>query len=309
MTQPKVSVIILHLNDVDGLLECLTSLGRISYANFDIFVVHNGPENAELEKRLSPFSGRLSEIIHNGKNLGFAGGNNIGIKRALRKGAEYVFLLNDDTVVGEDFLDILIEAAQKNPLSAMMGPEVRYFDKRERISFSGAVFDPLGYQFTFPRSGELAKSSAVPVLTESDYITGCALLVKKAVIEKIGLLDERFFLYWEDTDWCLRAKKAGFLNFVAPAAKIWDKVSASSGGNDSPLNAYHKTRGQLLFAGSHVPGIRIKLIAGFARDIAWLLFKSSEPERKKKALAYLAAMVDYFLGKTGSGPLWLWPGK
>ena len=308
MTQPKVSVIILHLSDADGLLECLASLGRVSYANFDIFVIHNGPESAELEKRLLPFSERLIEIIHIGNNLGFSVGNNIGIKRALEKGAEYVFLLNDDTVVGEDFLNILMDAAQKNPLAGTLGAEVRYFAERERISFSGALFDPLSCRFTFPRSGELAKGSAGLPLIESDYITGCALLVSKKLIDTVGLLDERFFLYWEDTDWGLRAEKAGFKNLVIPSAHVWHKVSVSSGGMDSLIRVYHKTRSHLLLAKLHAPDALTKLHIQFIRDIAWLLLKSDDRNRFKKARAYIAAIKDYHKGKADKGPQWIWNG-
>lgn len=308
MTQPKVSVIILHFSDTDGLLECLASLGRVSYANFDIFVIHNGPESAELEKRLSPFSRRLIEIIHIGNNLGFAAGNNIGIKRALEKGAEYFFLLNDDTVVGEDLLNILMDAAQKNPLAGMLGAEVRYYAERERISFSGAVFDPLSCRFTFPRSGKLANGSAELPLIESDYITGCALLVSKKLIDTVGLLDERFFLYWEDTDWGLRAKKFGFQNLVIPSAHVWHKVSFSSGGMDSLIRVYHKTRSHLLLAKLHAPDALTKLHIQFIRDIAWLLLKSNDRNRFKKARAYIAAIKDYHKEKTDKGPQWIWNG-
>lgn len=141
---------------------------------------------------------------------------------------------------------------------------------------------------------------------ESDFITGCALLVKRKVIEKIGFLDERFFLYWEDVDWGLRAKKAGYRNVLVPSAHIWHKISVSTGGPASPLKAYHKTRSHLFFANLYASGALIKLHYGFMRDIAWLLFKSLDEDRFKKAFAYFAAQKDYHYGKTDKGPSWLW---
>ena len=305
MSQPKISIIILHLCEMDGLLECLSFLGGVSYGNFDVFVVQNGPEGYELKKRLPPFPGRLAEIIYTGKNLGFAAGNNIGIKRALQKGADYVLLLNDDTVVSPDFLDILVAEAEKDPLIGMLGPEVLCFRDRERVSFAGAKLDPVAGTFSFPRSGEFSTASGGTPPFESDYITGCALLVKKSLLDRIGLLDERFFLYWEDSDWGLRAKKAGFRCLVVPAARIWHKVSASSGGNDSPLKAYHKTRSHLLFAELHAPPAKKKLLLQAARDIVWLVFKSGAPGAFRRAAAYAAAVSDYLRGRGGAGPAWL----
>jgi GT2 family glycosyltransferase len=305
MAQPKVSVIILHLRDIDGLLACLASLCGISYGNFDLILVHNGPRDAELEKRVSLFSGRLAEVIHTGKNRGFAEGNNIGIRRALQKGADYVLLLNDDTVVGPDFLDILVAEAEKDPVVGMLGPEVLYFGDRDRISFAGARFDPAAGDFSFPRSGELSSASGGTPPVETDYVTGCALLVKKSLLEKIGPLDESFFLYWEDSDWGLRAAAAGFKSLVVPAAKIRHKVSVSSGGNDSPFKIYHKTRGHFLFARRHAPAAARGLALRYLRDVAWLVLKSRQPGRSKKAAAYLAGVADHFLGRTGPGPAWL----
>jgi len=303
MVQPKVFVIILNLRDTEGLVDCLTSLCRVSYANFDVILVHNGVRDVELERRVSPFSARLAGIIHTGENTGFSKGNNVGIRLAFQKGAEYVFLLNDDTVVSPDFLDILMTEAEKDPLAGMLGPEVLCYGDRERVSFSGAKFNPDAGIFSFPRSGELSQTQTGSF--ESDYVTGCAVLVKRKLIDKIGLLDERFFLYWEDSDWGLRAKKAGFRCLVVPAAKIWHKVSASSGGTDSAFKAYYKTRNKLVFADMYAAEAKNKILIGFARDIAWLFFKSREPGRFKKGIAYLSAVVDWYFDRTGRGPAWL----
>ena len=303
MAQPKVSIIILHLYDRAGLLACLSSLTAVTYANFDAYVVHNGPVNAELEQSLAAFSGRLAGLVHTGENTGFARGNNAGIRLALQNGADYVLLLNDDTAVSPDFLDLLVAEGEKNPAAGMLGPEVMYFGDRERVSFSGAKFEAASGTFSFPKAGELAAPGADPF--GSDYITGCALLVKKKVIEKIGLLDERFFLYWEDSDWGLRAAAAGFENLVVPSAKIWHKVSASLGGNDSPLKAYHKTRSHFLFAELHAPRAKKALLLKLARDTAWLLFKSRKPGAFLLAAAYLAGAAGYFAGRGGAGPAWL----
>lgn len=302
LTIPKVCIIILHFKNIPCLAECLASLETVAYRNFDVIIVNNGSDD------LRGIAGQLKlkvEVLTSPSNTGFACGNNLGIREAIKNQADYVLLLNDDTIVSSDFLDILVAEGEKDPLSGMLGPEVLYYGDRERIAFAGAEFDQAAGIFSFPRSGEFSAAPGASVPVESDYITGCALLVKKNLIDKIGLLDERFFLYWEDSDWGLRAKKAGFRCLVVPAAKIWHKVSASAGGNDSPLKAYYKTWGHLLFLDSYAPSAKKRILAGFALDIAWLIFKSNNRDRIKKAWAYVAAIADHYSGRAGQARSYL----
>jgi GT2 family glycosyltransferase len=188
----------------------------------------------------------------------------------------------------------------------MLGPKIYYFDEPQRIWFAGARFDEETGLISFPHSDEIEKNGKNEKLEGSDYVTGCAMLIKRKTIEEIGLLDERFFLYWEDVDWGLRAKKAGFKNILIPNAHIWHKVSVSAGGVNSPLRAYHKTRSHLLLAKLHAPGTLYSLQADFLRDIAWLLLKSKDVARFNKTLAYMAAIKDYHMSRTDKGPQWLW---
>ena len=304
--QPKVSIIIVHWKDISCLKDCLTSLNKILYDNYDIIIVNNGSNSLN---GVCETTKEKTRIIQNPSNIGFTGGNNLGIKEALKNQADYVLLLNDDTVVSPDFLNILVNYGENHPDAGMLGPKVYYFDEPKKISFAGAELNKTsGFIYT-PHYDEIDNNTIDEIPVESDYVTGCALLVKKSLIEKIGLLDERFFLYWEDIDWGLRSKKANFNNMIIPASKIWHKISTSSGGPNSPLKLYHKTRGHLLLADLHLPETKYKIMLKFMRDIAWLLFKSSDPDRIKKARAYFAAIKDYYLRKTDRGPLWLWENK
>ncbi len=305
MHNPKVNIIILHFRNFSILSECLQSSQKISYPDYDITVVNNGsslPLNIAPRNEITESS---LQTINTQENLGYARGNNIGIRDALKRGAEYILLLNDDTVVSPDFLSILLETAERSTDIGIVGPTIYYFVEPQKIWFAGARFDPDSCMI---KSHETAGSDdeVSSDLIDSDYITGCALLIKKAVIEKIGLLDERFFLYWEDVDWGLRAKKAGLKRLVVPQSQIWHKVSVSTGGMDSPLRAYHKTRSHLLMAKLHSPNALTKLHIGFFRDIAWLLLKSNDRDRIRKARAYMTAMIDYRRGRTDRGPEWLW---
>lgn len=294
MAKPKVSIIILHLRDTAGLIACLSSLRALAYPDFEIILVHNGPPDPALDALAAAFPGGRAEALHTGRNAGFAAGNNAGIRRALGKGAEYVLLLNDDTEVSPGFLDLLVEEAEKDPAAGMLGPQILYLSEPGRIAFAGAGFDQASCSFSFPHADEPCAESGGAAPYGSDYITGCALLVKRAVLEKIGLLDERFFLYWEDGDWGLRAGKAGYRCLVVPAARIWHKVSASSGGNDSPFKAYHKAFSRLLFCDLHAPEAKRGVLRGFARDVVWLLLKSGRGDRLEKAWAYISAAAAHY---------------
>ncbi len=301
---PKVTIIILHLKDYNCIVDCVSSLNMITYQNYDIIVVHNGPENNDLRDAIIPASQHIGKIINTGENLGFAQGNNIGIKQALKDGAEYVLLLNDDTEVDPGFLTALIDVAVSRPDAGILGSTIFYYDQPEKIWFAGAKF--VSETCTVTTEGfdqPVRHKGSVPI--KSDYITGCALLVKKDTMKKVGMLNENFFLYCEDVDWGLRCMKAGLKNLIVTHSHIWHKVSISSGGVDSLMRVYHKTRSQLLIARLYNSKILWKLQRKFFRDIAWVLFKSSDPHRIKKARAFLAAMIDYHTGKTGKGPDWL----
>jgi len=302
---PKISIIIVHLDNQLALVDCLKSCQKILYPNYEIIIVKNGSKSQLSLTALQGFAERVSMIINSAENVGYARGNNLGIQKALTHNANYILLLNDDTIVPPNFLDILVEEGEKSSNIGMLGPKIYYASESNRICFSGAYFNRQTCMLSFPGADQFdERSEGEPY--DSDYITGCALLIKREVIEKIGLLNERFFLYWEDVDWGLRAKKAGFKNIIVPSAHIWHKVSVSTGGMESPLKAYHKTRSHLAMAKLHTPWALNKLQRGFFRDVAWLVLKSSSKDRIKKALAYLAAIKDYHLGKTDRGPHWLW---
>ncbi|MGD1152444.1 MAG: glycosyltransferase family 2 protein [Syntrophales bacterium] len=305
MHNPKVNIIILHFRNFSILSECLQSSQKISYPAYEITVVNTGsrlPLNIATQNKITESS---LQVINTQDNLGYARGNNIGIRDALKRGSEYILLLNDDTVVSPDFLSILLETAEKSTDIGIAGPTIYHFDEPQRLWFAGARFDPESCMIKSLETAHIDNEVSSDLI-DSDYITGCALLIKKAVIEKIGLLDERFFLYWEDVDWGLRAKKAGLRNFVVPQSRIWHKVSVSTGGMDSPLRAYHKTRSHLLMAKLHSPKALTRLHMGFFRDIAWLLIKSSDINRVLRARAYMAGIIDYHRDRTDRGPQWLW---
>lgn len=302
---PMVSIIIVHFDNQVLLLECLESCNGLTYPNHEIIVVTNGSKSQFALSELQAIAARVTVSVSSNENIGYSKANNLGIREALNHDANYILLLNDDTIVSPDFLNILVEEGERSAGAGILGPEIFYATRPKKIWFAGAKFDFKNCKVSTDGFDEGdGREDSLPV--ESDYISGCALLIKRSTIEKIGLLDERFFLYWEDVDWGLRAQRVGFKNIVVPSAKIWHKVSVSTGGMDSPLRAYHKTRSHLLFAKIHSPWALNKLYIGFLRNVAWLLLKPNDQDRVRKARAYISAIRDYSLERTDKGPKWLW---
>lgn len=306
---PKVFAVILNVADTPGLLDCLLSLDKASCPGLGIIVVHNGPLLEGFAAAVRAASAKVAEVLFTGFNSGFAAGNNYGIRRALSLGADYVLLLNDDTAVAPDFLERLLTEAARNPEAGMLGPRILYFSEPERIWFSGARFDGAACAYSFPGADGKEADYGHAAPEETDYMTACAVLVRRELLENIGLLDESYFMYWEDADWGLRASEAGFKSLVVPAAKIWHKVSASSGGADSPIKAYYKARNRLVFAARHAPGARLAIVAEVARDIVWVLMRGTGPDRLLKIRALAAALAHYLSGRGGPAPEWLARGR
>lgn len=297
----KVCAVVLALSDTPELRACLRSLAAAAYPGLEAVVVRNGPADTGFEAAVRGAYGRRCKVLFTGANLGFAAGSNAGLREAMRSGADYALLLNDDAEVAPDFLEPLLAAAARGGLA---GPRIFYFSEPGKIWFSGARFDPAACAFETSGAGGTEAALGDAGAARSDYLTGCCLLLSRKVLETVGLLDESFFLYWEDADICFRARAAGFSCEVVPASRVWHKVSLSTGGEGSPLKTYYKVRGQLLFAARHASPAG-RLLAGFARDAAWLLFKSGQGGRFKKAAAYAAAALHYYSGRTGEAPAWL----
>ena len=213
---PKVSIIVLNWNGWKDTIECLKSLNKITYSNYEIIIVDNGStdESVKCLEKLKKI-----KLILNKENLGFAEGNNVAIRRVLKENkSDFILLLNNDTVVEKNFLTKLVKTAQKEKKIGIVGPKIYYHDKRNVIQSAGSKINL--YLGKFPRV-KSEKNTAV------DFVIGACLLIKTEVIRKIGLLDKRYFLLFEDTDWCFRAQKAGYLVLYVPNSTIWHKTSQS----------------------------------------------------------------------------------
>lgn len=250
---PTVCVVVLNWNGINDTLECLRSLGNVAYANFFVLVVDNGSTNdsvARLRRHDAPIP---FELIETHQNLGFAEGNNVGIRRALAQGAEFVLLLNNDTVVDPGFISAFVRAAQAYPRAAVLSGKIYYFDHPSTLWYAGATWRHDGQYFQHDGIGKVDDDDdAYQQIAETDYASGCAFFMRASALLTIGLLDAKYFLTYEESDLCYRARKAGFNVLFVPDAKLWHKVSASFGGVDSPLQLYFYSRNILLWAERHL---------------------------------------------------------
>jgi len=291
---PKVFIIILHWNNLSDTLECLQSLQKIDYPNYQVVVVDNGSKI-----KLKVKNEKL-KVIYNQENLGFAGGNNVGIKYALEQGADYVLLLNDDTITAPDFLNKLIETAESDKKIGLAGPKI-YFYGQERIWSAGGKLNWLYNKGALRGWNEIDKGQYdFPKIQITSHLTGCCVLVKRAVLERIGPIAEDYFLYYEDTDWSLRAKQAGYECVFVPSAKIWHKISRSAGAESSAYIYYHVRNG-LIFARKFAPWyikpfIHLDALWRIKKQFIKLIFF---PKKRTWARAILLGIKDFYLGRRG----------
>jgi len=299
---PKVFIIILNWNNWSDTLECLESLKNNDYPNYQVVIIDNGSDQRPNASEAGV------KIIYNQENLGFAGGNNVGIKYALEQGADYVLLLNNDTVVSQDFLFKLVKAGESNKRFGLLGPKIFFYSsarqpdgEKEKIWFAGGQVNWLFNKGKMRGWGEKDKGQCdQPAIQETEYITGCCLLIKKEVIEKIGLIPEEYFLYYEDTDWSLAAQKAGFKCIFVPAARIWHKGSKSS-VEGSPSYIYYHVRNGLILARRYAPWYIKPLVH---LDACWRIKKQLVkllffPKRRLWAKYILLGIKDFYSGKRG----------
>ena len=199
----KVFVIILNFKVKELALRCIESVKKSTYKNTEIILVDNDSDDG-IEEDVKKFD---IDFIQTGKNMGYSGGNNAGIKKALKSGADYIFILNPDTTIESDCIENIINGIEDNKAD-IAGPKI-YFDGSKKIWYAGGIFDKENVIGSHRGVDEMDRGK-YDIPEETDFVTGAAMMVKRELFDKIGLLDERYFLYYEDADFCERAKIAGF---------------------------------------------------------------------------------------------------
>ena len=251
MPEPLVYVLVLNWNLKDETAECVSSVLTSAYERYRIVIVDNGSSDGSVDYLRRTFPG--IDLIGNPTNVGFAAGSNIGIRHALRLGAEYVFLLNNDATVDTDMLAMLMQQAQGDASVGMVAPKILYHtgdrgpkrSDRDRIWRLGERIRPwLPVPVSIGR-GEIDRGQYARPF-EVDYVTFCGALIKRRVLETIGLLDERFFFSYEDADYCRRTLAAGYRILCEPRARMWHKVSLSA-QRDAANTGYLRSKSRAVF--------------------------------------------------------------
>jgi len=303
----NVAIIILTFNGEKDTMECLESIAKMRSLNYKLqtVVVDNGSTDVDtsvISNFQFPISNFGFKIIQNKENLGFAGGNNVGIRHALENGADYVVILNNDTIVHTDLINELVKTAESSEKIGIVVPKIYFapgFEfhkdryKKEELGkviwYAGGIIDwdnVIGYH----RGVDEVDHGQYNRIEEADFATGCCMLIKKEVLQEIGLFDEKYFLYYEDNDLSKRVKKAGYKIVYAPKAILWHKNAGSAGGAGSSVQDYYITRNRLLFGIRYAP-IRSKL--ALIRESVGLLLNGRPWQRR--------GVLDFYLRRFGRG--------
>ena len=254
---PLVSIVTLNWNQAEVTCDLLASLSRATYPNLEVVVVDNGSEAHDVAK-IAAYSPR-PRLIKSATNLGFTGGNNLGMRHAR---GEYVLLLNNDTEVEPDFLEPLVAAMEADAQIGAASPKIRYYHDPERIQYAGGTaVDPFRGQARWVGSGEIDRGQH-DASGETEMGHGAALLIRRAVLETVGMLGPDFFIYYEEIDFGTRLRRAGWKAHYVAESTVWHKESVTV-GKASPLKTRFQTRNRLLYLRRNGLGWRTPLAMAF----------------------------------------------
>ena len=304
--EPKVSIVIPNWNGIEHIFECLASVFKLDYTNFEVILVDNRSSDGSPEAVAQQFP--TVKVIRNSENLGFAEGCNVGIEQAIRNEADYIWLLNNDAFADPRSLGALVRAAEKDETIGMTGSKVFFYDDPKvlwgvgmRINWIRGETYPIGWRET--DQGQFNECRDV------EGLSGCSLLVKRVVCSSVGLLDKDYFLYAEEIDWCVRARKNGFRCVVVPESIVIHKEGASSGEDFRPLFGYYNTRNMLFTISKNhsfpkrelllSSAIAFKLWKSRRNLIKGLIVKLSGSQRYRFDASALLGVIDFLIKKRG----------
>lgn len=249
--QPLVVAVVLNWNLARETEACVASLLAGDYPSQRVLVVDNGSTDDSVAQLRARFDDRI-DLVETGVNLYYAGGSNVGLRWALEAGADYCLVMNNDTVVAPDMVSWLVRTALAYPDAAILGPMICDSHDRSRIWAMGSL-----RRRWLPMARDLGRGEVdqgqYPTPLVVDYVTGCAMMVRREVLTRVGLFDPGYQMYYEDADLCTRAQAAGFILLVEPRAKMWH-LGAASTSLQSATSRYQKTRYRVRFYRQHAHG-------------------------------------------------------
>ncbi len=256
---PSLAIIIVNWNSYNVTAACLLSLRSIDYGNFETIVVDNGSEDNSVEEIRAQFP--EATLLRNSENRGFTGGNNTGIQYALDQGKDLIMLLNNDTIVTSGFASILIKELLIDKSIGAIHPKIMYNQEREIIWSAGGF---MNFFFFLTKQRGLNEKDLGQYNESSDveWVTGCCFLTRSKIVREVGLLDDKFFIYYEDGDWSFRIKAHGYRLRYEPRSLIYHEVGKSNEnrkgheeGNISPFTRYQSVRNHLFLVRRYAKGI------------------------------------------------------
>ncbi len=301
---PSIAFIILNWNNPADTIACVQTLQTavINAACHDvILVVDNGStDDSVAQMRAADID---VQIIENQQNLGYAGGNNVGIRAALAQGIDYVCILNNDVIVTPHFLVPLLQTIQADPQIGIVTPLIALASQPDEVWAGGAELNAQTGQVQRLNAGLVTTNLSIIPAYDVQIAPGAAFLVHRSVLEQVGLLDEAYFLYYEEIDWSLRVRQAGFRIVTVPQSVVLHKVSATL-GQTSPVTDYYMARNRYYFVARNWYGLaRLRLFSrtflGQTATILAYTFRKRSQARLLRRDVRLLALRDGLLGRWG----------
>ncbi|HRN70585.1 MAG TPA: glycosyltransferase family 2 protein [Candidatus Woesebacteria bacterium] len=306
----SLSIVLLNYNSTDETIECIESLEKTNSKRVACSVIvvdnHSTEDHVKKLERFLEIHTKKSqfsfEFIRNSSNRGYTGGNNTGIKKALDKGSDYVLILNNDTTVSPDFINPLVAVLESDKNAGIVVPKIYFYPGQEYhadrytkkdhgnvIWYAGGKLDWSNVLGSHRGVDEVDEDKYTKT-EETDYATGACIMLRASTLRKVGMFDEKYFLYYEDSDLSMRIKKAGLKILFVPQSTIWHKNAGSTGGSGSKLQDYYLTRNRLLFGFRYAP-IRAKV--ALLREAARHYLHGREWQKK--------GVQDFFFQRFGKG--------
>jgi GT2 family glycosyltransferase len=295
-------LVVLNWNGRDDTLNCLASARKIGRADVHVVCVDNGSTDGSVEA-IRDFYPEV-DLIEAGSNLGYAGGNNLGLRRALERGATWAVLINNDSVVSSDVIEGFERALSRRPDAGVLAGKVYFADRPSTIWFAGQRVETLlGYSGR-PRGYGRSDSPRFQKVGETDRAVGALMAISHDAIERVGLLDEDLFAYVEDVDFSLRARRAGFKIVFAPEARAWHRVSGSTGGEAASTHTlYYGARNSVIVFERERPlGVAGTWLRRSVIGWSFAVYALSRADRRAALHAVVDGLRDAFSGRLGPRP-------